>query len=61
MSFGNANKNKIYDNLEFVADNVDRNPNPDDEIKRLNKIGLGNMIMPYIKKHGYAGTVIDRD
>ncbi len=35
---GRAVKNKFFDRLEFVANKVELNPNPEEEIKRLEKI-----------------------
>jgi len=32
---GRANKNSMFNRLEFVANNVDAKPNPEEEIKRL--------------------------
>ncbi|MBN2459668.1 hypothetical protein JXB28_05260 [Candidatus Woesearchaeota archaeon] len=32
---GRANKNQNFDRIELVASNVERNPDPDDEIKKL--------------------------
>lgn len=32
---GRANKNDMFDRLEMVANSVDPNPNPDEELKRL--------------------------
>ena len=32
---GRANKNSLFNRLEFVVNNVDTNPNPEEEIKRL--------------------------
>ena len=34
---GRTNKNPMFNRLEFVAQNVDANPNPQEEIKRLSK------------------------
>jgi len=34
---GRAVKNKFFDRLEFIVNNVTLNPNPDEEIKRLEK------------------------
>ena len=33
---GRANKNSMFNRLEFIAQSVDINPNPEEEIKRLN-------------------------
>lgn len=33
---GRANRNSMFNRLEFIAQNVDINPNPEEEIKRLN-------------------------
>lgn len=38
---GRASKNTMFDRIEFVAEEVDTNPDPKEEIKRLNK-ELGN-------------------
>ena len=32
---GRANKNQNFDRIEFIANKVDKNPNPDEEIKKL--------------------------
>ena len=32
---GRTNKNSMFNRLEFVVNNVDRNPNPEEELKRL--------------------------
>jgi len=34
---GKTKKNIFFDRLEFVANDVSINPNPDEEIKRLNE------------------------
>lgn len=34
---GRTNKNQMFDRVEFIASYVDSNPNPDEEIAKLNK------------------------
>lgn len=34
---GRTNKNQMFDRIEFIASYVDNNPNPDEEIAKLNK------------------------
>ena len=34
---GRASKNQMFDRLEFVANRVNINPNPDEEIKKLDE------------------------
>lgn len=38
---GRAVQNKFFDRLEFIANSVDMNPDPEQEIKRLEKINRG--------------------
>ena len=32
---GRSNKNSMFNRLEFIASNVDLNPNPEEEMKRV--------------------------